>query len=271
PWLYPNTDWFGAVIKPMSLQTRGNVALRGSGERIGYYLSLGGLTEDGYYRNSATRYNQYNFRSNIDGRVTDHLGLRFDVSGRLEDRNFPNRSAGSIFRALMRGKPNLPAYWPNGLPGPDIEFGDKPDGQATDEHTDAPQCRVPPHRSAAHRRHPGPDRAPDGGQLVYQCVPEGLRLGSGRSDLCGQRRRQEQRRHRVCGGAAKLLHPLELRLRGQVPPRARRALRRLVHLPDRQALWLLPRGLGGMAHLGRAVLPQSRPGVRRSKAARLVG
>src|SRR5438132_4073934 len=126
PWLYPNTDWFGAVIKPMSLQTRGNVALRGSGDRIGYYLSLGGLTEDGYYRNSATRYNQYSLRSNIDGRVTDHLGLRFDVTGRLEDRNFPNRSAGDIFRALMRGKPNLPAYWPNGLPGPDIEFGDNP-------------------------------------------------------------------------------------------------------------------------------------------------
>src|SRR6266581_5388033 len=126
PWLYPNTDWFGAVIKPLSLQTRGNVALRGSGDRIGYYLSLGGLTEDGYYQNSATRYNQYSFRSNIDGRVTDHLGLRFDVTGRLEDRNFPNRSAGSIFRALMRGKPNLPAYWPNGLPGPDIEFGDNP-------------------------------------------------------------------------------------------------------------------------------------------------
>jgi len=126
PWLYPNTDWFGAVIKPMSLQTRGNVALRGSGERIGYYLSLGGLTEDGYYQNSATRYNQYSFRSNIDGRVTDHLGLRFDVTGRLEDRNFPNRSAGSIFRALIRGKPNLPAYWPNGMPGPDIEFGDNP-------------------------------------------------------------------------------------------------------------------------------------------------
>src|SRR5438105_312940 len=58
PWLYPNTDWFGAVIKPVSLQTRGNVALRGSGERIGYYLSLGGLTEDGYYRNSAPRHNQ---------------------------------------------------------------------------------------------------------------------------------------------------------------------------------------------------------------------
>ena len=27
---------------------------------------------------------------------------------------------------LIRGKPNLPAYWPNGLPGPDIENGDNP-------------------------------------------------------------------------------------------------------------------------------------------------
>jgi hypothetical protein len=26
----------------------------------------------------------------------------------------------------MRGKPNLPAYWPNGKPGPEIEFGDNP-------------------------------------------------------------------------------------------------------------------------------------------------
>jgi len=126
PWLYPNTDWFGAVIKPMSLQNVGHVALRGSADRMGYYLSLGGQTEDGYYRNSATRYNQYNFRSNIDGQVSNHLRLRFDVTGRLENRNFPTRSAGSIFRELMRGKPNLPAYWPNGKPGPDIEYGDNP-------------------------------------------------------------------------------------------------------------------------------------------------
>jgi len=125
-WLYPNTDWFAAVIKPTSLQNVAHVALRGGADRIGYYLSLGRQAEDGYYRNSGTHYNQYNFRSNIDGRVTEHLNLRFDVTARLEDRNFPIRSAGSIFRELMRGKPNLPAYWPNGKPGPDIEYGDNP-------------------------------------------------------------------------------------------------------------------------------------------------
>jgi TonB-linked SusC/RagA family outer membrane protein len=126
PWMYPNTDWFAAVIKPMSLQNVGHVSLRGSADRLGYYLSLGSQNEDGYYRNSATRYSQYTFRSNIDGQVSNHLRLRFDVTGRLENRNFPTRSAGSIFRELMRGKPNLPAYWPNGKPGPDIEYGDNP-------------------------------------------------------------------------------------------------------------------------------------------------
>jgi TonB-linked SusC/RagA family outer membrane protein len=126
PWLYPNTDWFDAVIKPMSLQRRGDVSLRGGADRIKYYLSLGGQTQDGYYENSATRYNQYSFRSNLDGQASKDLNIRFDVTGRIEDRNFPNRSAGSIFRAIMRGKPNLPAYWPNGLPGPDIEYGDNP-------------------------------------------------------------------------------------------------------------------------------------------------
>ncbi|MDX1619074.1 MAG: SusC/RagA family TonB-linked outer membrane protein, partial [Balneolaceae bacterium] len=59
--------------------------------------------------------------------------LRFDVSGRLEDRNYPNRSAGQIFRMTMRGKPHLPATWPNGLPGPDIENGTNPVTAATPE------------------------------------------------------------------------------------------------------------------------------------------
>ncbi len=32
---------------------------------------------------------------------------------------------------LMRGKPNMPAYWPNGDPGPDIEYGYNPAVTAT--------------------------------------------------------------------------------------------------------------------------------------------
>jgi TonB-linked SusC/RagA family outer membrane protein len=127
PWKYPNTDWYGAVIKPTTMQDMANVSLSGgTNDGVKYYVSFGKLSEDGFYKHSATKYNQYNFRSNVDAKITKFFNLSVDLSGRQENRNYPTRSAASIFRMLIRGKPTLPAYWPNGMPGPDIENGDNP-------------------------------------------------------------------------------------------------------------------------------------------------
>ncbi len=132
PWRYPNTDWFGAVLKPWSVQNYANVGVSGGSENFKYFVSFGAKSQDGYYQNSGTKYNQYDFRSNIDANINKYITLGFDVSGRMEDRNYPTRNAGSIFRMVMRGKPNLPAYWPDGTPGPDIEYGDNPSVVSTD-------------------------------------------------------------------------------------------------------------------------------------------
>lgn len=127
PWTHPNTDWYDAVIKPVSYQDMATLSLQGgSADGVSYYVSIGKLFEDGVYKKSGTKYKQYSFRSNIDAKVTDWLKVSVDVSGRQENRVFPTRGAGTIFRMLIRGKPNLPAYWPNGMPGPDIENGDNP-------------------------------------------------------------------------------------------------------------------------------------------------
>jgi len=126
PWLYPETDWYKEGLKNLSPQTNGNLSVSGGTDKLTYFLSLGGLTEDAFYKNSATRYNQYNFRSNIANQVTKSIKLGLDLNGRLEDRNFPTVSAGQIFRLLMRGRPTDPAYFPNGLPGPDMAEGNQP-------------------------------------------------------------------------------------------------------------------------------------------------
>ncbi len=126
PWGHPNTDWFGAVFNKWAPQNEQNASISGGTENMKYFLSLGAMSEDGIYKRSATNYKQYNFRTNIDGRVSKYINIGFDVAGREELRNYPTRSAGSIFRMLMRGKPNMPAYWPDGTPGPDIEYGDNP-------------------------------------------------------------------------------------------------------------------------------------------------
>lgn len=126
PWGHPNTDWFEATYKDWTKQSLVNVNMSGGSEFIRYFVSLGTKGQDAYYKNSATKYNQYDMRSNLDVHVNKNINIAFDVAGRLEDSRYPTRNSGSILSMLMRGKPTMPAYWPNGLPGPDIEFGDNP-------------------------------------------------------------------------------------------------------------------------------------------------
>jgi len=132
PWGHPNTNWFNAVYKKFSSQKNVNTSLSGGTENIKYFLSLGYKYQDGNYHNSGTNYNQYDFRSNIDGKVSDHIRVSFDVFGRQENRHYPTKSSGVIFNAALRSYPTMPAYWPNGLPGPDIERGENPAVMATD-------------------------------------------------------------------------------------------------------------------------------------------
>ena len=124
PWGHPNTDWFKAVFKPWSAQNYENVSVSGGTEKMKYYLSFGSKYEDAYYKNSATNFRQYDFRSNIDGQISKNINIAFDIDGRQENKHFPTRPQGEIFRMLQRGKPNMQAWWPDGNPGPDIEYGD---------------------------------------------------------------------------------------------------------------------------------------------------
>lgn len=126
PWLYPNSDWFDATFKEWATQSRHNISISGGSEKIKYFSSIGYSDQDAYYKNSANRYQQYNFRINTDVQLTEHISTKLGMGYRKEDRRFPTEGAGAIFRMLMRGKPHEAAIWPNGQPGPDIENGQQP-------------------------------------------------------------------------------------------------------------------------------------------------
>ena len=126
PWAHPNTDWYGDAFKTWAPVTRTNLQVSGANDDVKYYLSVGYLTQDAYYKNSATSYDQYNFRVNFDAKINKYVSTSVGVMGREEIRHYPTESAGEIFRMLMRGRPTDPEIWPNGLPGPDIENGQNP-------------------------------------------------------------------------------------------------------------------------------------------------
>ncbi len=128
PLLYPNTDWYGSVLRKWAPQQRHNLQLTGGSENIKYLASLGHINQDGYYINSATGYKQYDMRINLDTKINKYITANLGVTLREEFRHFPSggNSAGAIFRMLMRGKPTEIAIWPDGRPGPDIENGQNP-------------------------------------------------------------------------------------------------------------------------------------------------
>jgi TonB-dependent starch-binding outer membrane protein SusC len=126
PWLHPNTDWYGATLKNWSPQTQHNLQISGGTEAVKYLASLGYQNQDGFYKNSATGYQQYDIRLNLDAKINKYVDINVGLLGREEARNYPTRSAAAIFRMQMRGKPQQQAFWPNGLPGPDIENGENP-------------------------------------------------------------------------------------------------------------------------------------------------
>ncbi len=126
PWGHPDSDWYGETMKNWAPQNRHNLQVNGGTDAIKYLVSLGYQNQDGYYKNSATGYKQYDLRMNLDAKFNEYISMDVGFVGRNEDRFFPTVGAGDIFRMLMRGKPTDPAYWPNGLPGPDIENGQNP-------------------------------------------------------------------------------------------------------------------------------------------------
>ena len=126
PWGYPDTDWFGDAFRTWAPQSQHTLQINGGAERVRYYASAGFLNQEAFYKNTATKYKQYNLRVNLDADISDYISTSIGVLGRREDRRYPTESAGSIFRMLMRGRPTEPEVWPNGLPGPDIENGQNP-------------------------------------------------------------------------------------------------------------------------------------------------
>lgn len=114
---YPNTDWFGEIIKPVSAQHKYGVAINGGTNNVAYFVSVNGQWQDGIYKKSATNYSQYNIRSNIDVQVTSKFKIGFDISARQQNKNysaFPSDSYG-IFYIATRLLPTSCAYYPNGL------------------------------------------------------------------------------------------------------------------------------------------------------------
>jgi TonB-linked SusC/RagA family outer membrane protein len=114
PINYPNTNWQKVALKNVALQNQHNLGINGGTDNVKYYVSLGTIYQDALYKNSATKYKQYNFRSNIDANITKDFKVSLGLNGRQENRMFPASSAENTFRSIYRAYPTVIDRYPNG-------------------------------------------------------------------------------------------------------------------------------------------------------------
>lgn len=125
PWAYPNTDWFDVVFKSHAQQNNVDVSISGGTENMKYFIAGGFNHQGAIYKNSDRDYSRYNFRTNIDGKISENIFLSFDVAGRQENRNLG--STGTIFTYLInRSKPIFVASYPGNKPASGYEAGANP-------------------------------------------------------------------------------------------------------------------------------------------------
>ena len=118
PMFYTDTNWTDMLIKNSALQSQHNLNISGGTERVKYFASLGVFTQKGLFRtfdnddyNSGFNFNRYNYRVNMDVKVTNTTTAKINLGGRLNDKREPNFNNGSytnveyLFRDIYTAVP----------------------------------------------------------------------------------------------------------------------------------------------------------------------
>lgn len=128
PFGHPNNNWTDILLKQFAPQIRATFNVSGGTDKAKYFVSLGYLNQGGQLNdfsedlNSKYYYKRYNYRSNIDLKVTKTLDVKFDLFGNVDEANANNATANNtIFSDIGRlGETapfNYPIYNPDGRLG----------------------------------------------------------------------------------------------------------------------------------------------------------
>ena len=114
------TNWTKELFNDNVPQQQYNVSVNGGSEKVKYFFNLGYLKQEGAYKFNSLNYNRWNFRSNVDARITDRLKASVQLSGYMDEKNQPFTDIWAVYKkawtyrptsdAYIDGDHNLPAY-----------------------------------------------------------------------------------------------------------------------------------------------------------------
>lgn len=114
------TSWTNELFDKTSPQQQYNVSVSGSTDKVDVFFNLGYLDQMGAYTSKSLNYDRWNFRGNIDARITKRLTASLELSGFKDEKNQPFTDIWSVYKkawtyrptseAWVDGDRSLPAY-----------------------------------------------------------------------------------------------------------------------------------------------------------------
>lgn len=111
---FPNRRWTDEIFKKTTFQQQHNVNISGGNDRVKYFISAGFLSQDGifdqYGRDDYAfdyRYNRFNYRSNLDIKVTPTTDVSINVAGKIDNSAKPRTGQGAegMVKAIYEATP----------------------------------------------------------------------------------------------------------------------------------------------------------------------
>ena len=128
PIFHPDVDWYGTILRKAAPITNYNFTASGSNEYFRYFVLLNVLDDRSLYRKAGNvsdfskngTYTRYNFRTNIDVKLSKRLQGAVTLGGTIEDKTNPGTSENTsgMFDLISSIAPNaFPVYVSTGMYG----------------------------------------------------------------------------------------------------------------------------------------------------------
>ena len=90
PIMYPSMDWQDYIFNDVFLQSKNNVNISGGSDKVKYFVSIGYLYQNGLLKqlegqqyDNNYRYDRYNYRANVDAKLTKTTTMKLGIGGNL--------------------------------------------------------------------------------------------------------------------------------------------------------------------------------------------
>jgi TonB-linked SusC/RagA family outer membrane protein len=104
------TDWMAELFRNNVPQRQHNLSMDGGTDKFNYFFNLGFMDQQSAYKTGSLNYNRYNFRSNVDVKITDRLKASVQVGGYIDEKNRPEGQMWETYKFAWTFRPTVPAW-----------------------------------------------------------------------------------------------------------------------------------------------------------------